>query len=65
VAARTYLLPLIDHLGDAGLGSVSEIADGDPPHTPRGCPWQAWSVASLLRAWRQTSSGRAAGGQVG
>jgi glycogen debranching enzyme len=37
------------HLEDAGLGHVSEIADGDPPHTPRGCPFQAWSLGELLR----------------
>ncbi len=48
---RSFLEPLADHLRDAGLGSVSEIADALPPHTPRGCPWQAWSVAELLRAW--------------
>jgi glycogen debranching enzyme len=36
-------------LGDAGLGSVSEICDGDWPHTARGCIAQAWSVAELLR----------------
>jgi predicted glycogen debranching enzyme len=34
----------------AGLGQISEIADGDAPHTPRGCIAQAWSVAELLRA---------------
>jgi glycogen debranching enzyme len=28
---------------------VSEIADGDSPHTPNGCPFQAWSVGELLR----------------
>jgi glycogen debranching enzyme len=49
---RSFLEPLADHLHDAGTGSVSEIADASPPHTPRGCPWQAWSVAELLRAWR-------------
>jgi predicted glycogen debranching enzyme len=38
------------HLGEAGLGTVSEIFDGDAPHTPRGCIAQAWSVAELLRA---------------
>jgi glycogen debranching enzyme len=35
---------------EAGLGQISEIFDGDPPHTPRGCIAQAWSVAELLRA---------------
>lgn len=51
---RELLKPLIAHLGEAGIGSVSEIFDGDPPHTPRGCIAQAWSVAELLRAWRMT-----------
>jgi predicted glycogen debranching enzyme len=40
------------HLADWGLGSVSETADGDPPHGCTGCPFQAWSVAELLRARR-------------
>ncbi len=30
-------------------GSIAEVFDGDPPHTPRGCPAQAWSVAELRR----------------
>ena len=46
---RGILEPFRDHLGTAGIGSVSEIFDGDPPHRPRGCPAQAWSVAELLR----------------
>ena len=37
------------HLSDFGLGSVSETADGAPPHLGTGCPFQAWSVAELLR----------------
>jgi glycogen debranching enzyme len=40
------------HLSEWGLGSVSETADGDPPHRATGCPFQAWSVAELLRAKR-------------
>ncbi len=48
--ARTrFLEPLLRHLDEAGLGHVSEIADADPPHTPRGCPFQAWSVGEALR----------------
>ena len=35
----------------AGLGTISEIFDGDPPHTPRGCIAQAWSIAEPLRAY--------------
>jgi predicted glycogen debranching enzyme len=50
-AAQRFLEPIGDHLCDAGLGQVSEIFDGDPPHTPRGCPAQAWSVACVLEAW--------------
>ena len=44
------LEPLERDLEDWGLGSVSETADGDPPHHATGCPFQAWSVAELLRA---------------
>jgi predicted glycogen debranching enzyme len=44
---------LLAHLSEWGAGSVSETADGDPPHTATGCPFQAWSVAELLRASRR------------
>jgi glycogen debranching enzyme len=43
---------VVAHLGEAGLGSVSETADGDAPHGPTGCPFQAWSVAEVHRALR-------------
>jgi 4-alpha-glucanotransferase len=49
--AQARLDPVRDHLLDAALGSVSEIFDGAPPHTPRGAPSQAWSVACALEAW--------------
>lgn len=49
--ARSYLLPLLRHLPCHGLGSISEIFDGDPPHLPRGCIAQAWSVGEWLRAF--------------
>lgn len=48
-ARSKFLEPLFRHLDDAGLGHISEIADGDPPHTARGCPFQAWSVGEALR----------------
>ncbi len=48
-ARERFLAPLFAHLDEAGLGHVSEIADADPPHTPRGCPFQAWSLGELLR----------------
>lgn len=41
---------LLDHMKLNGLGTVAEIYDGDPPHRPRGCFAQAWSVAETLRA---------------
>jgi glycogen debranching enzyme len=48
--ARTrYLEPLLLHLDQAGLGHISEIADAEPPHVPRGCPFQAWSLGEILR----------------
>jgi 4-alpha-glucanotransferase len=50
-AAQALLEPFRHHLLDAGLGTVSEIFDGAPPHLPRGCPSQAWSVACILEAW--------------
>ncbi|MCU7867773.1 MAG: amylo-alpha-1,6-glucosidase [Candidatus Thiodiazotropha sp. (ex Lucinoma borealis)] len=50
-AAQQRLTPLADHLCDAGVGAISEIFDGDPPHEPRGAPSQAWSVACTLEAW--------------
>ena len=46
------------HVRVAGVGSVSEVFDGDPPHTPRGCVFQAWSVAELLRAYFEDVMGR-------
>lgn len=48
-AARRFVDPLLNHIDEAGLGHISEIADGHPPHTPRGCPFQAWSLGELLR----------------
>jgi len=49
VARERFVAPLRAHLGEAGVGHVSEIADADAPHVPRGCPWQAWSLGELLR----------------
>jgi predicted glycogen debranching enzyme len=50
--ARSFLEPLIRHVEDHGLGSISEIFDGDAPYTPRGCFAQAWGVAEVLRLWQ-------------
>ena len=40
---------LIAHLGEAAIGSVSEVFDAEAPFIPRGCVAQAWGVAELLR----------------
>lgn len=48
--ARDLLRGIEQHLTEAGLGQISEIFDADPPHHPRGCFAQAWSVAEILRA---------------
>ena len=55
-AALRLLHPFEHHLRDAGLGTISEIFDGDPPHLPRGCIAQAWSVAEILRMWRKLAA---------
>jgi glycogen debranching enzyme len=41
-------------LGEAGVGSISEVFDAEAPFTPRGCVAQAWGVAEPLRVWRTT-----------
>ena len=49
---QELLSPLFEkHILEAGIGTISEIFDGDPPHKPRGCISQAWSVAEPLRAY--------------
>jgi len=48
-ARARFVAPLVAHLHTAGLGHVSEIADAEPPFTPKGCPFQAWSLGELLR----------------
>ena len=47
--ARGFLAALGDGLGRAGVGSLSEICDAEPPYQARGCIAQAWSVAEALR----------------
>jgi predicted glycogen debranching enzyme len=49
--ACSFLRPFADHLFNCGLGTISEIFDGDSPHTPRGCVASAWSVGQVLCAW--------------
>lgn len=51
--ARAFLLPMLQHLHSHCIGSLSEIFDGDPPFTPRGCIAQAWTVGEVLRVWAE------------
>lgn len=51
VQARSFLEPMAHQLLAHGVGSLSEIFDGDAPMTPRGCIAQAWTVAEVLRTW--------------
>jgi glycogen debranching enzyme len=48
-AATRFLGPLLRHFAASAPGHVGEIADGDAPHRPQGCPFQAWSVGEALR----------------
>ena len=51
-AFKTFLQPLFqEQIQQAGLGTISEIFDGNEPHHPQGCISQAWSVAEPLRAY--------------
>lgn len=64
-AVQTKVRPLLtsfleQHMREGCVGQVSEIFDGDPPHQPRGCFAQAWSVAEILRAWVERVEGQQA-----
>jgi predicted glycogen debranching enzyme len=52
--ARGFLQGFAAHMGDACIGSISEVFDAEQPFTPRGCVAQAWSVAEVLRCWVKT-----------
>ncbi len=56
--AARFLEPLRRHLWQAGLGQISEVFDGNPPHHPGGCIAQAWSVAEVLRTYVEDALGR-------
>jgi predicted glycogen debranching enzyme len=57
-AALRFLEPLGCQIYSSGLGTLSEIFDGDAPFTPRGCIAQAWSVAEVLRVWKEIANGK-------
>lgn len=51
--ALKFLAPVKAHLYEGCIGSISEIFDGDSPHTCRGCYAQAWSVGEVLRCYTE------------
>ncbi|MFA6111423.1 MAG: amylo-alpha-1,6-glucosidase, partial [Candidatus Latescibacterota bacterium] len=59
--ARRIVAGFESHLHEAGLGTVSEIFDAEPPYAARGCIAQAWSVAELVRAWYEDVLGQGPG----
>ena len=58
-----FLAPLRARLDAAGLDHVAEVFDADPPHTPGGCPFQAWSLGALLRLERELLANRVTPGE--
>jgi predicted glycogen debranching enzyme len=56
--ALSFLAPFENHLKIHGLGTASEIFDGDPPFAPQGCFAQAWTVAEVLRSWTTLAGNR-------
>ncbi len=55
--ARKLIENMLKQISEAGIGTISEIFDGDEPHTPRGAIAQAWSVSELLRAYLEDING--------
>ena len=55
--ARQVLEGFSAHLGEACIGSISEVFDAESPFLARGCCAQAWSVAEVLRCWIKTEGG--------
>jgi len=48
--------PFKKRMTEAGIGTVSEIYDGDPPNLSRGCISQAWSIAEILRSYARDAN---------
>jgi predicted glycogen debranching enzyme len=55
--AKRLLRATRELLSEGGLGGIAEVYDGDEPRHPGGCPWQAWSIAEILRAWVEDCGG--------
>jgi glycogen debranching enzyme len=60
-ARRLFLEPLLARVGEPGTGHLPELYDGDEPHAPGCCPFQAWSLAEALRLDRDVLAERRPG----
>jgi predicted glycogen debranching enzyme len=56
--ADRFLDSMRSHLWQAGVGQISEVFEGNPPHKPGGCVAQAWSVAEVLRTYVEDAMGK-------
>lgn len=56
--AKRILKPAKDWLVECGIGGITEVYDADEPRSAGGCPWQAWSVAEIHRAWVEDAGGK-------
>ena len=57
-ANQRFWRPIEKHMSEHGLGHVTEVAGGNAPHVPGGCPFQAWSLGEYLRVCKPTLTGR-------
>jgi len=55
--AKSIIEKFMRSMESAGIGTISEVFDGDKPNSPRGCIAQAWSVGELLRAYVEDVEG--------
>jgi predicted glycogen debranching enzyme len=55
--AKRVLREAKEMILEYGMGGIAEVYDGDEPQRAGGCPWQAWSVAEILRAWMEDVGG--------
>jgi glycogen debranching enzyme len=57
-ANQRFWSPIEKRMKTAGLGHVTEVASGDAPHAPGGCPFQAWSLSEYMRVCKPTITGQ-------
>jgi len=53
---RQLYSPFIKRMYEAGVGTISELYDGDEPNKARGCISQASSIAEILRSYARDAN---------